>query len=188
MTIDTYILLVDVATASADKMSDNSTAALALSVAQEPTPELSPLAQIVSELQELQQDNPAEYAQIASQISSNLQAAAQTAQTAGSTTSASQLAQLATVFTNASQSGQLPDIQDLIQADGYHYYASSSSTGSDSGSSSSSSSGSNNSPDGGSDQGSNQIAPYAYENNGQDGSASPLAIILDTLVTPGTSL
>ena len=82
---------------------------------------LSPFAQLMSTLQKLQQSDPAKYQQVTQQIATNLQSAAQTAQTAGNTTAATQLNQLATDFTNASKSGQLPNIQDLAQAVGGHH-------------------------------------------------------------------
>ncbi|MGO9096407.1 MAG: hypothetical protein ACLQGV_14450 [Bryobacteraceae bacterium] len=85
--------------------------------------QLSPFAQVMSELQQLQQSNPTQYAQVTQQIATNLTAAAQTATTAGNTTAASQLTQLATDFTAASTSGQLPSISDLAQAlSGHHHH------------------------------------------------------------------
>jgi hypothetical protein len=86
--------------------------------------QLSPLAQLLSELQQLQQSDPSEYQQVTQQIATNLQAAAQTATSAGNTSAASQLTQLATDFSNASTSGQLPNIQDLAQAvgGGHHHH------------------------------------------------------------------
>jgi hypothetical protein len=88
--------------------------------------QVSPLAQLLSELQQLQQSDPSEYQQVTQQIATNLQAAAQTATSAGNTTAASQLTQLATDFSNASTSGQLPNIQDLAQAvsggGGHHHH------------------------------------------------------------------
>lgn len=89
-----------------------------LSFPEDQNPQLSPFAQILSELQQLQQQNPSEYAQVTQQIATNLQSAAQTDQANGNSTGASQLTQLATDFLNASQSGQLPDIWDLAQAGG----------------------------------------------------------------------
>jgi hypothetical protein len=88
---------------------------------------VSPLANLLGELQQLQQTNPAEYQQVTQQISTNLQTAAQTAQTDGNTTAANQLSQLSTDFANASTSGQLPNLQDLAQAAGggghhHHHY------------------------------------------------------------------
>jgi hypothetical protein len=84
--------------------------------------QLSPFAQILSTLQQLEQSNPAQYQQVTQQIGANLQSAAQTAQASGNTTAANQLNQLATDFTNASKSGQLPNIQDLSQAVGGHHH------------------------------------------------------------------
>ena len=86
--------------------------------------QLSPFAQVMSELQQLQQSDPAKYQQVTKQISANLQTAAQTAQQQGNTTAAAQLNQLSTDFSNASQSGQLPSVQDLAQAigGGHHHH------------------------------------------------------------------
>jgi hypothetical protein len=80
--------------------------------------QLSPFAQLVSTLQQVQQQNPAEYQQLTQQIAANLQSAAQTAQTDGNSSQANQLGQLATDFSKASGSGQLPNLQDLAQAVG----------------------------------------------------------------------
>ena len=84
--------------------------------------QLSPFAQILSTLQQLQQSNPTEYAQITKQIATSLQTAAQAAQSEGNTSAASPLSQLAADFTKASTSGQLPNIQDLAQALGGHHH------------------------------------------------------------------
>lgn len=83
---------------------------------------LSPFAQLMSQLQKLQQSDPAKYQQVTSQIATNLQTAAQSATAAGDTTAATQLTQLATDFNNASKSGQLPNVQDLAQAIGGHHH------------------------------------------------------------------
>ncbi len=86
---------------------------------------LSPLAQTLSELQQLQQSDPAKYQQVTQQIAANLESAAQTATANGNTAAASQLSTLATDFTNASQSGQLPNVKDLAQAlhaGGHHHH------------------------------------------------------------------
>ena len=82
--------------------------------------QLSPFAQVASELQQIQQSNPAQYAQVTSQIAANLNSAAQTAQSQGNTTQSNELSQLSTDFSNASTSGQLPNFQDLAQAIGHH--------------------------------------------------------------------
>jgi hypothetical protein len=84
--------------------------------------QLSPLAQLLSSLQQLEQQNPAQYQQVTAQIATNLQAAAKTAQSDGNSSQASQLNQLASDFQTASQSGQLPNIQDLGQAIGGHHH------------------------------------------------------------------
>lgn len=110
---DTYLLFINV-TSGADSTGvapTSSTVALALTIPQDGSPQLSPIAQILSQLQQLQQQDPTEYAQLTQQISADLQSAAQTVQTAGNATAAIQLGQLATEFSSASQSGQLPDLQ-----------------------------------------------------------------------------
>ncbi|MGH7868379.1 MAG: hypothetical protein ACREP9_12325, partial [Candidatus Dormibacteraceae bacterium] len=85
--------------------------------------QLSPFAQIVSQLQQLQQSDPAKYQQVTQQIAANLQSAAQTAQEDGNTVAASQLTQLSTDFSTASTTGQLPHLQDLAQATtGHHHH------------------------------------------------------------------
>ena len=85
--------------------------------------QLSPFAQVLTGLQQLEQANPTQYAQVTSQISTNLQSAAQKAQTQGNTTLAAQLTTLSKDFSSASQSGQLPNVQDLAQAmrSGHHH-------------------------------------------------------------------
>jgi hypothetical protein len=96
---------------------------------------LSPLAQVLSTLQQLQQSDPTEYQQLTGQISTNLKAAAQTATSDGNTSAANQLNQLATDFSNASQSGQLPNVQDLAQSiggGGHHHHHHSEASSSDS--------------------------------------------------------
>jgi hypothetical protein len=86
--------------------------------------QVSPLANLLSELQQLQQSDPGKYQQVTQQIATNLQTAAQTATSEGNTAAASQLTQLSTDFSNASTSGQLPNIQDLAQAlgGGHHHH------------------------------------------------------------------
>jgi len=121
---------------------------------------LSPLAQLMSSLQQLQQSNPAEYQQVTKQISTNLQNAAQTAQSDGNTAAANQLNTLANDFTTASQTGQLPNIQDLAQAV----------TGSSSGSASKTLT---------------QILSAYQANGGQDQTLNPLSIINSTLESAG---
>jgi hypothetical protein len=92
--------------------------ASSLTMPQESNPQLSPFAQVLSTLQQLQQSNPTEYSQVTSQIATNLQSAAKTATSQGNTAQANELNQLATDFQNASQNNTLPNIQDLAQAAG----------------------------------------------------------------------
>jgi hypothetical protein len=146
---------------------------------------MSPLAQVLNTLQQLQQSNPTEYAQVTSQISTNLQSAAQTATSDGNTAAAAQLTQLSNDFKTASTSGQLPNIQDLAQAIGggghhHHHYASASS---DSDSTSNSSSDTSSSS---SSQTLSQLLS-ALQTNGssQSSSLNPLSIILNTLSSAG---
>ncbi|MDR3702389.1 MAG: hypothetical protein P4L56_22265 [Candidatus Sulfopaludibacter sp.] len=107
------------ATSFARSGSTNSTSSLgASSSAQSDSGQLSPFAQILSTLQQLQQSNPVQYRTVTQQIATNLQTAAQTAQSAGNTAAATQLNQLAADFTSASGNGQLPNVQDLAQAAG----------------------------------------------------------------------
>jgi hypothetical protein len=139
---------------------------------------LSPFADAMSTLQQLQQSAPDKYKQVTQQISTNLTNAAQQAQADGNTTAADRLNQLARDFSSASQSGQLPNVQDLASAMSHggghrhgHAHAAS-------GSGSSSSSGS-------------QIlsqALAAYQNSGtQDDSLDPASIVMNTLSDAGTS-
>ena len=154
--------------------------------------QLSPFAQMLSTLQQLQQSNPTQYQQVTQQISTNLQNAAQTAQSQGNTTAANQLNQLATDFSNASSSGQLPSIQDLAQAigGGHHHHhhgggghsssASSTDSATDgSSSSSSSTSSSNQSLD------SLLSALESESSNDTSSSLNPLTIINQTLQNAG---
>jgi hypothetical protein len=106
-------------------LNSNSASAVGASPAALPTDnqQLSPFAQLVSQLQQLQQSDPTKYQQVTQQIATNLQSAAQTAQADGNTTASSQLNQLSTDFSNASTSGQLPNLQDLAQATtGHHHH------------------------------------------------------------------
>jgi hypothetical protein len=75
---------------------------------------LSPFAQMLTELQQMEQANPGQYSQVSQQISTNLAAAASTAQARGNTKLATQLSTLSKDFSSASQSGQLPNITDLM--------------------------------------------------------------------------
>jgi len=113
--------------------------------------QFSPAAMMLSLLQQLQQSNPTQFQQVTSQIATNLESAAKTAQAAGNSTLATQLNQLGSEFQNASQTGQMPSVQQLQQAaiGGHHHHhhhhaeASSSSTSNSSSSSTSSSNAAN---------------------------------------------
>jgi len=78
--------------------------------------QLSPFAQLLSTLQQLQQSDPSKYKDVMQKIATNLEDASKTASANGNTTLATKLDTLATDFTNASQSGDLPNIQDLAKA------------------------------------------------------------------------
>ena len=163
------------------------------------TNQLSPFAQLLSTLQQLQQSNPTEYQQVTGQIATNLQSAAKTATADGNTAAATQLNQLAADFTTASQSGQLPNVQDLSQAvsGGHHHHVprmhatpivvsrlpvdpTSSSSSSDSTAGTSSSSSSNSTT--------GLHAQFLSNFGGllsQDNALNPMAIIMNTLSTAG---
>jgi hypothetical protein len=150
--------------------------------------QLSPLAQLLSTLQQLQQSDPTKYKQVTQQIATNLQNAAQTATSDGNTTAANQLNQLATDFSNASQSGQLPNIQDLSQAvggGGHHHHHGEAAPSETSGTSSGTSGTSNT------NQTLNQLlsalASTGTQSANQNDSLNPMAIIINTLATAGVT-
>jgi hypothetical protein len=103
---------------------NNSSASPAAAAAKITTPQdtslISPFAQILGSLQQLQQSNPSQYSQVTAQIANNLQTGASTATSNGNTALAGQLTQVAQDFRSASQSGQLPNVPDLAQAIGGH--------------------------------------------------------------------
>jgi hypothetical protein len=157
--------------------------------------QLSPFAQVLSSLQQLQQSNPTEYQQVTQQIATNLQSAAQAATNDGNTTAANQLNQLATDFTSASQTGQLPNISDLAQAiggsSGHHrhhhggHHESSSSTDVSSSSTTTSSTGSTTSTSTSSTNPLDQLLAAFQANATQNESLNPLSIITNTLASAG---
>jgi hypothetical protein len=157
--------------------------------------QLSPLAQVMSSLQQLQQSNPTEYQQVTQQIATNLQSAAQSATNAGNTSAANQLNTLASDFTSASQNGQLPNISDLAQAigggghhhhhHGHHATSSDSSTDSSSDSGSSSSTSSTSSTSSSSSSPLDQLLAAFQSNTTQNDSLNPLSIITNTLTSAG---
>jgi hypothetical protein len=128
--------------------------------------QLSPFAQLMNTLQQLQQSDPAKFAQVTQQIGANLQSASQTASAGGNTAAASQLNQLATDFSNASTSGQLPNPADLAKAmsGGNHHHASSTS-------------GSTSSPS----QALSALFSTLQSSSAQSASTDPMSIIMNTL-------
>jgi hypothetical protein len=144
--------------------------------------QLSPFSQVLTDLQQLQQNNPTQYQQVTQQIATNLQTAAQTASLQGNTNAASQLTKLAADFTNASASGQLPNIQDLAQAIGghhhHHHHSGSGAQGSSSASSSNSISATNGTN-------ASQLFSAFQSNASQSEALNPLSIIENTLSTAG---
>jgi len=80
--------------------------------------QLSPVAQVLSSLQQLRQANPAQYQQVTEQISANLNSAAQAATANGDSALAGDLTKLSGDFNSASASGQLPNVRDLAQSVG----------------------------------------------------------------------
>jgi hypothetical protein len=156
--------------------------------------QLSPFAQLLSTLQQLQQSNPTQYQQVTQQIATNLQTAAQTATSDGNTTAATQLTQLATDFTNASQTGQLPNIQDLAAAVGgggghhhHHHFHNDVSGASSSGASSSSTSTTSTGSSSGTSPLDQLLAAF-QTNVTQNEALNPMAIITNTLSSAGISL
>lgn len=178
-------------------LSSNSTSNGVSGVAsqQQDNGQLSPFAQLMSTLQQLQQSNPTEYKQVTEQIATNLQNAAKTATTDGNSTAASQLTQLATDFTNASQSGQLPNVSDLAQAigGGHHHHhghhaSSVSSTDSDSSSSSSSPTSTSSTSSSNSSSPLDQLLAAFQSNATQNESLNPMSVITNTLASAGISV
>jgi hypothetical protein len=150
--------------------------------------QLSPFAQLMSTLQQLQQSNPAEYQQVTQQIAGNLQSAAQTATADGNTSAASQLTQLATDFTTASQSGQLPNVSDLAQAiggGGHHHHHGHHASSSDSSTDSSSTSSTSSTTSTSSTSPLQQLLAAFESNATQNESLNPLSIITNTLASAG---
>jgi len=152
--------------------------------------QLSPFAQMLSELQQLQQTNPTKYQQVTGQIAANLQEAAQTFQADGNSAVANQLNQLAADFTSASQSGQLPNLQDLAQATGghrHHHHHHSESASTDPSSTSSTNGTSTDAWTSGSNQSQDPLLSSYQANGSQSGSFDPATLILNTLSSAGVS-
>jgi hypothetical protein len=153
---------------------------------------LSPFAQMLSQLQQLQQSGPTRYAQVTAQISTNLEKASQTAVADGNSTAAVRLDQLSKDFSDASKSGQLPNIQDLPQAvagnhrgHGHHHHHVESSSDPDAGAAAGSSTSSTASSS--TDSNSPVAQLWAAFQSGQSGSdlLNPVSIIMNTLSQAG---
>ena len=148
--------------------------------------QLSPFAQLMSMLQQLQQSDPAKYRQVTQQISTNLQAAAQTDIANGNTAGANHLSQLATDFNNASTKSQLPNVQDLAQAIGgghhHHHHHAESAAPNNSGAGSSSSGTASSSS---SSQSPSQFLASFQANGTQNDALNPMSIIMNTLSDAG---
>lgn len=200
-TNSTYLQSLLASALSSTNSTSGSTSATSLGNTQD-TNQLSPFAQLLSTLQQLQQSNPTEYQQITQQIATNLQSASTTATADGDTAAAAQLTQLATDFTNASQSGQLPNVQDLSQAisAGHHHHhhhaqsaQNSSSTDSTSGAGSSSTASSTTSTSTSETSTANSIADLFSQflansvagSFSQSNSLNPMTIIMNTLSNAG---
>jgi hypothetical protein len=166
-------------------LSSTSTSVSATSSQQQDGGQLSPFAQLMSTLQQLQQSNPTEYKQVTQQIATNLQNAAQTATSDGNSSAASELNQLATDFTNASQSGQLPNIADLAQAVGGHHHHHHHASSSDSSTASSTDSTSSTSSSSSSSSQLSQLLAAFQSNSTQNESLDPMSIIMNTLTSAG---
>jgi hypothetical protein len=143
-----------------------------------------PLAQLMSTLQQLQQSDPSKYQQVTEQIATNLQSAAQTAQSQGNTTAANQLNQLSQDFTNASQSGQLPNVSDLAKAAGHHHHHHSHGASSDADTSSTIDSSTSSTT---SSTTSSPLGQLSSTNGTQSASLNPMSIILNTLSQAGVT-
>jgi hypothetical protein len=169
-----------------------------LSAVQQPdSGQLSPFAQLMSTLQQLQQSNPTEYQTVTAQIATNLTNAAQTATSEGNSTAAAQLTQLANDFNTASTSGQLPNVQDLAQAVGgghhhhhHHAHAVSNDSGANSSASSASSTGSTSATSSTASGASasqmlSQLLAAFQTNETQANALDPMSIINNTLTQAG---
>ena len=152
--------------------------------AQSDNGQLSPFAQMMNTLQQLQQTNPTEYVQVTSQIAASLQTAAKTATAEGNSPAATQLNQLATDFTNASKSGQPLPVQSVAKAIGggrghhHHHGGSSSSSSSVTSPTDPTSTSSTTSP-------LNQFLASLDSTSSQNQALNPISIIANTMSNAG---
>jgi len=77
--------------------------------------QLSPGAKLLSKLQNLEQQDPAEFQQVTASMAESLQKEAQQAQQSGNSPEASALNQFASALASASQTGDLSPLQAAIQ-------------------------------------------------------------------------
>jgi hypothetical protein len=82
---------------------------------------ISPAATFLSQLDQIQQQSPTQYSNVATSIATELQADAAAAQKNGNTAQAKTLTQLATEFQSSAQTGQVPSAQILQKALGGHH-------------------------------------------------------------------
>ena len=82
---------------------------------------ISPAASFLSQLDQIQQQSPGQYSNVATSIATQLQADAAGAQKNGNTAQANTLTQLATEFQSSAQTGQVPGAQVLQKALGGHH-------------------------------------------------------------------
>jgi hypothetical protein len=149
--------------------------------------QLSPFAQLMNTLQQLQQSNPTKFAQVTQQIAINLQSAAQNATSSGNTAAASQLNQLAADFSNASKTGQIPNVADLAKAmgGGHHHHHASSSGGSSSTAGSASTAATPSTSGSSASQTLSELFSTFQSNSAQSASTDPMSIIMSTLSNAG---
>jgi len=83
----------------------------------------SVFAQMVSTLQQIQQNGSSHYQRVTKQIAANLETASQSAASHGNASQASTLDQLSKDFASASQNGQLPDFSKIAQAVHSHHHS-----------------------------------------------------------------
>jgi hypothetical protein len=147
--------------------------------------QLSPFAQLLSTLQQLEQSNPTQYQQVTQQIATKLQSAAATDTKNGNSAQAAQLTTLSKDFSTASQNGQLPNAQDLASAlggAGHHHLHGQVSAADLAGSSSTGSASSL-----GTNAALQQLLASFGSQNSQASSTNPMSIIMSTLSSAGVN-
>jgi hypothetical protein len=168
-------------TAAASTKTSSTSAAAPATQSPSDSGRLSPFAQLMTTLQQLQKSDPAEYQQVTAQIATGLQTAAKTATSAGNTSAASQLTQLAADFTTASKSGQplnMPNVAKAMSGGHHHHHESDSDATSTSSSTASTASTSSSSS-------LNQFLASLQSSSSQDESLDPTSIIANALSNAG---